>query len=97
MNPIDIMIRQAEHRSDCQKPRYSARMFYDRSGDGIIVFGCDECYSYTNYQSNKNEIFDILNDLSPKSVSFKQAQLVSKDKLEYRKINAHPILESETD
>lgn len=66
MNIIDTMISNVDHHNDCREPQYSASMFYDRSGDGIIAFGCDICCSYTNYQSSKAEIFDILNGTSLK-------------------------------
>lgn len=95
MNIINTMIGNADHHNDCQKPRYSARMFYDRSGDGIIIFGCDMCYSYTNYQSSKEEILDILDGASLRNVSFARAELLTKDQLEHRKVNVRPIFETD--
>ena len=93
MNIIDTMISNVDHHNDCQEPQYSARMFYDRSGDGIITFGCDICCSYTNYQSSKAEIFDILDGTSLKNVSFASTELLTKDQLERRKVNVQPIFE----
>lgn len=95
MNIIDTMISNVDHHNDCQEPQYSARMFYDRSGDGIITFGCDTCYSYTNYQSSKAEIFDILDGTSLKNISFAKTQPLTKDQLEHRKVNVRPIFEKE--
>lgn len=91
MNIIDTMISNVDHHNDCQEPEYSARMFYDRSGDGIITFGCDMCCSYTNYQSSKEEIFDILDSTSLKNISFARTELLTKDQLERRKVNVRPI------
>lgn len=93
MNIIDTMISNVDHHNDCREPQYSASMFYDRSGDGIIAFGCDICCSYTNYQSSKDEIFDILNGTSLKNVSFARIELLTKDQLERRKVNIRPIFE----
>ena len=103
MNIIDTMISNVDHHNDCREPQYSVSMFYDRSGDGIIVFGCDICCSYTNYQSSKAEIFDILtskaeifdilNGTSLKNVSFARIELLTKDQLERRKVNIRPIFE----
>lgn len=93
MNIIDTMISNVDHHNDCREPQYSASMFYDRSGDGIITFGCAICCSYTNYQSSKAEIFDILDGTSLKNVSFARTELLTKDQLERRKVNVRPIFE----
>lgn len=91
MRIIDDMITKVEHHDSCSEPQYSAHMYYDRCGNGLINFGCMTCHSYDNYQCNKSLLFDIFDERS-KSVKFKQLRLLTKDQLEFRSAHAQSLM-----
>lgn len=91
MSIIDTMISNVKHHNSCPEARYSAHMYYDRCGNGLINFGCMNCHSHDNYRCSKDLAFDIFDERS-KSIGFKQLKLLTRDQLEFRRSHTKFVL-----